>query len=446
MSMTNAPHGPMGASTAADVNAERLWQRLMALAEIGATVQGGVNRQALSREDIAACRQMVAWGAQAGLQPSIDAAGNLFLTLKSAHPIEPPLLLGSHLDSQPNGGKFDGALGVVAALEVAASLAQRRAPIRRDVVVAAWMNEEGGRFAPGMMGSEAFTGERGLDQIRAARDIGGQSVGDALDGMLQAFGDIERVPLGFEAGAYLELHIEQGPLLEAAGIEIGVVTGIQGKKTFEVRVRGAQGHAGTLPMAQRRDALAAFVRVAAVLSEELGAYDERVKFTIGRLQLEPNAPSVVPALVSFSIDLRHPDNAVLERLGARLLPICERWAAPCSAEVRPLVDSPSNVFDAGFQALIGEASRLRGRSSMPILSAAGHDARHLAKRCPSAMIFVPCRGGVSHSESEWIEPEQATAGLEVLTDVVERLAVGVPADGPAQSAGVPPSFSSEGPR
>lgn len=410
----------MGSSTL--INADRLWTRLMALAEIGATPAGGVNRQALSDGEIAAWRRAIGWAREAGLTPSTDAAGNLFLTLAGRDRAASPVLLGSHLDSQPTGGKFDGAAGVMAALEAAVSLAEQSDRLARDVIVVAWMNEEGSRFAPGMMGSEAFTGERNMDAIRAARDADGISVGEALDRLHQAFPDVPRRPLGFAAGAYLELHIEQGPLLEAADCAIGVVTGIQGKKTFQVVVEGAEGHAGTLAQQERRDALAAFARMASALHGEIGAVDADIKFTIGRVAVVPNAPSVVPSRVSFSIDLRHPDNAVLDAAGARIAALCQQNAAPCAVTVTPLVDAPSNAFDPRLRASIAEAARAQGHSAMEILSAAGHDARHLAKICPAAMIFIPCRDGASHVEHEWAEPDHVAAGASVLAQVLRELA------------------------
>ncbi|APO54628.1 Zn-dependent hydrolase [Bradyrhizobium diazoefficiens] len=410
----------MGSSTL--INADRLWTRLMALAEIGATPAGGVNRQALSDGEIAAWRRAIGWAREAGLTPSTDAAGNLFLTLAGRDRAASPVLLGSHLDSQPTGGKFDGAAGVMAALEAAVSLAEQSDRLARDVIVVAWMNEEGSRFAPGMMGSEAFTGERNMDAIRAARDADGISVGEALDRLHQAFPDVPRRPLGFAAGAYLELHIEQGPLLEAADCAIGVVTGIQGKKTFQVVVEGAEGHAGTLAQQERRDALAAFARMASALHGEIGAVDADIKFTIGRVAVVPNAPSVVPSRVSFSIDLRHPDNAVLDAAGARIAALCQQNAAPCAVTVTPLVDAPSNAFDPCLRASIAEAARAQGHSAMEILSAAGHDARHLAKICPAAMIFIPCRDGASHVEHEWAEPDHVAAGASVLAQVLRELA------------------------
>jgi N-carbamoyl-L-amino-acid hydrolase len=415
------------------INADRLWTRLMSLAEIGATPAGGVNRQALSDGEIAAWRRVIGWGLEAGLTPSTDAAGNLFLALAGRDRAAPPLLLGSHLDSQPTGGKFDGAAGVMAALEAAISLAEQGDRPARDIIVVAWMNEEGSRFAPGMMGSEAFTSERGMAAIRATRDTDGVSVGEAIDRLHQAFPDLPHRPLGFAAEAYLELHIEQGPLLEAAACTIGVVTGIQGKKTFQVVVEGTEGHAGTLAQQERRDALAAFARMATALHTETGGIDADIKFTVGRVAVTPNAPSVVPSRVSFSIDLRHPNNTVLDLAGARIAVLCQESASPCTVTVSPLVDAPSNAFDPRLRTSIAEAAREQGHSAMEILSAAGHDARHLAKICPAAMIFVPCRDGASHVEHEWAEPSHVAAGASVLAQVLRDLAFAASTRGASNS-------------
>jgi N-carbamoyl-L-amino-acid hydrolase len=404
------------------INADRLWARLMALAEIGATPAGGVNRQALSDGEIAAWRRVIGWAQEAGLMAATDAAGNLFLTLAGRDRAAAPLLVGSHLDSQPTGGKFDGAAGVMAALEAAVSFAERGETPARDLVVVAWMNEEGCRFAPGMMGSEAFAGVRGIEAIRAVRDASGISAGEALDRLHAAFPDLARKPLGFAAAAYLELHIEQGPLLEAADHVIGIVTGIQGKKTYQVAIAGAEGHAGTLSQQERRDAVAAFARTAAALDAEIGAIDAEIKFTIGRVTVEPNAPSVVPSRVTFSIDLRHPDNLVLDAADARVGAICHQQAPPCAVTITPLADAPSNDFDSRLRERIARVALDLGQPAIAILSAAGHDARHLAKVCPAAMIFIPCRDGVSHVEHEWAEPEHVAAGASVLAQVLRDLA------------------------
>lgn len=404
------------------IDADRLWDRLMVLAQIGATPDGGVDRQALSTGEIEAWRQLLAWGEAAGLTPSTDPAGNLFLTLPGCDRAAPPILVGSHIDTQPTGGRFDGVLGVLAALEAVATMAQDGDHPAQDVIVVAWMNEEGCRFAPGMMGSEAFAGLRSLDAIRAVRDADDLSVGAGVDRLHAAFPELPQGPLGFRPARYLELHIEQGPVLEQEGCVIGIVTGIQGKKTFEITITGREGHAGTLPMTERQDALATFTAIASALYETVGGHDHVVKFTIGRLRVEPNAPSVVPARVTFSIDLRHPDNAVLAVLASRIDEICRAQVSPSSVALRALVDAPSNAFDERLQQLISEVASELGHPAMPILSAAGHDARHLAGLCPSAMIFIPCRGGISHAPDEWAEPAHVAAGAEVLAWVLQHLA------------------------
>ncbi|SHI37534.1 N-carbamoyl-L-amino-acid hydrolase [Roseomonas rosea] len=400
------------------IDADRLWARLMALAEIGATPAGGVNRQALSAGEIEAWRLLIGWAEAAGMQASTDPAGNLFLVLPGRDRGLPPLMMGSHIDTQPTGGKFDGAFGVLAALEAAESL---DATPERDVVVVAWMNEEGSRFAPGMMGSEAFAGVRALEEVLAARDAAGTTVAEALATLQAAFPHLPCRPLGFPIGFYLEPHIEQGPLLEQRGTPIGIVTGIQGKKTYEIAVEGAEGHAGTLDMADRRDALAAFARMANAMFREVGAADPAVKFTIGMARVEPNAPSVVPSRVTFRIDLRHPENAALDAFGTRLEALAEAHAPPCTVQVKVLVDAPSNEFDPDLRARIAAGAEALGHPAMPILSAAGHDARHMAPLCPSAMIFIPCRGGVSHAEHEWAEPAHVAAGAAVLAEVAASL-------------------------
>lgn len=396
----------------------RLWDRLMRLAEIGARGDGGVDRQALTPGEIEAWRLVLQWAAEAGLEPATDDAGNLFLTRPGRDRTLPPAVIGSHLDTQPNGGKFDGAWGVLAALEAVADPGFIPA---RDISVVAWSNEEGSRFAPGMTGSEAFAGVRPLAAIRALRDAEGVLLGDALDALHAAFPHLPRLPLDREFAFCIEPHIEQATLLEEAGLPIGIVTGIQGKITFEIVLEGEEGHAGTRDMALRRDAVMAFARTAARMQREVGEADPIVKFTIGRVQVVPNAPSVIAGRVVFRMDLRHPDNAALEAHGARLEAIAAAEAAPCGVTITRLVHAPSNDFDAGLRARLAAAATRLGLPHMDLLSAAGHDARHMAPRCPTAMLFIPCRGGVSHSPLEWAEPAHVEAGAAVLAETVKEL-------------------------
>jgi len=408
------------------IQSDRLWLRLMRLAEHGA-IDGdsskGVNRQALSDEDAAAWRYLIALCEGSRLEVETDALGNLFIIAPGRDRALPPVLLGSHLDSQPTGGRFDGAYGVLCALEVLLEREEREAAPEheRDLIAVAWMNEEGSRFAPGMLGSMGFAGKMAVEDIRAVRDAAGISVGDALDRHLASFAHLPRRPVGFPIAAYLELHIEQGPVLEANDSLIGVVTGIQGKQTWTIAVSGEAGHSGTLAMRERRDAVTAFARIAAALDAELGTEDDLVKFTVGRVVVTPNAPSVVAERVVFSIDLRHPDNGVLTRLGDRIDAICQTHASPCSVVATNIVNAPSNDFDAGLQVLIGAAAARFGYSAMPILSAAGHDARYMAPLAPSAMIFIPCKEGISHNPAEWSSQEEVAAGGNVLYATLDAL-------------------------
>ena len=260
------------------VDGDRLWERLTALARFGATPAGGVCRLALSQEEIEARAALVAWGRAFDLSPSVDAAANLFLTLPGTEPQLAPLLIGSHIDSQPNGGKFDGAYGIVAAVEAAQAISEHSQRPRRSVEVVAWMNEEGSRFAPGMMGSAAFTGRRSLADIMAVTDRSGCSVATALAAVLEAERDLPRRPLGFPVAGYLEAHIEQGIALQEAGRTIGVVTGMQGKRTFRVEVIGEESHAGTTPRSMRRDALASAVAIVDALQKEMWDAADAVRF------------------------------------------------------------------------------------------------------------------------------------------------------------------------
>jgi N-carbamoyl-L-amino-acid hydrolase len=399
------------------INADRLWQRLMALGQDGALAGGGVNRQALSAEEILAWRRLVGWAVEAGLMPSTDPAGNLFLTLEGSAPQLAPVVAGSHIDSQPTGGLFDGAFGTLAALEAVTAIGEAGLKPERSIVVVAWMNEEGSRFAPGMMGSELFAGVRGINEVMAVRDAGGVSVGTALKALHDAFPAIERRPLGFPVHAYVEPHIEQADRLETEGAVIGVVSGIQGKKTYEIMLSGREAHAGAELMARRQDAVKAFADIAARIYA-LVAHDPLVRFTIGRVVVEPNAPSVVPARVTFRIDLRHPDNAVLKAFGTQIEDIARSGAGVCTVDIRRLVDAPSNGFDAGLQGAIRAAADRHGFPGIDLLSAAGHDARQMARLTRAAMIFIPCRGGVSHHPDEWAEPAHVAAGAAVLLDLL----------------------------
>ena len=413
----------MSALTSSYVSQDRLWHRHEHLSRIGATNTGGVNRQALSPEDVAACRQLVEWGQAIGMQPSRDAAGNVFITLTGSDADLAPVLSGSHLDSQPTGGKYDGVYGVLAALEACEAIRAAGLTPRRSIQVVAWMNEEGSRFAPGMMGSAIFAGARRLADVESIQDAQGVSVGIALHEAAKALADIPMRPLGGELFGYVEAHIEQGPLLERLDKTIGVVTGIQGKRTFRVQVYGEAAHAGTSTRAERRDALMAAVAIVSALNEQMRDPQDVLKFTVGRFSVTPNVPSVVPSGVTFSIDLRHPDSAVLLSLGDQIEAVCKASAGPCDVDVVELSKAMSLLFPVDMRNRIRDASNSLGISEMDILSTAGHDARYVHEVCPSAMVFIPCHRGITHNEEESITAEDAASGAKVLTEVLVGLAL-----------------------
>jgi N-carbamoyl-L-amino-acid hydrolase len=284
------------------------------------------------------------------------------------------------------------------------------------------MNEEGSRFAPGMMGSALYTGARSLDRILPITDKDGISVADALNALLARDIDIPQRPLARPAACLLEAHIEQGPILEMESKTIGIVTGIQGKRTFRVTVSGEENHAGTAPRSVRRDALVATVSILDALHAAMWDDGDITRFTVGRLNVTPNAPSVVPAKVEFSIDLRHPDTETLQRLGDRIADICSSYAGRCSAVVDQLLHDPPLAFPDVMRATLARASDSIAAPSMMIASGAGHDARYLHYFCPTGMIFVPCRAGISHNEAEWAEKDHLTAGAQVLAVAAAELA------------------------
>lgn len=403
------------------VDAARLWARLMELARFGARADGGVDRQALSDAEIAARAWLVSCGRALGLAPFTDDAANLFLRFEGSEPDLPAVLAGSHIDSQPTGGRFDGAFGVLAALEAVQAIAACGGRPRRAIEVVAWTNEEGSRFAPGMTGSELFTGVKTPADVADLRDAGGMRLPDAIARVLAADDDVLRRPLGGAAAAFIEAHIEQGPALERARCPVGVVTGIQGTRRYRVRVQGEAAHAGTAERHARRDALMAAVRMIAAI-DAATAEPPDVKLTVGLFQVTPNAPSVVPEEVLFSIDLRHPDNAVVDRIDGEIRRIVAAECGPCEAGLQQIQHAPSLTFDPAIRAAIARAAEAGGIAHQDISSAAGHDARQLHYVCPTGMIFVPCRDGLSHNPAEWAEPDDLAAGTRVLADVLWHLA------------------------
>lgn len=410
------------AQAAQFVNAERLWHRHMQMAQHGATAAGGVNRQALSPEDIAAQKMLLEWGQALGLQAATDAAGNLFLRLVGSDAEAAPVMTGSHMDSQPTGGKFDGIYGVLAGLEAIEAIRAAGLTLARSIELVAWMNEEGSRFAPGMMGSSVFSGASSMQSILPVTDAAAISVQQGLADVRAALPELPVWALGRPVHAYIEAHIEQGPILEREACTIGVVSGIQGKRTFLVTVRGQESHAGTSIRSERQDALMAAVAIISALKQLCHDAEDRVKFTIGRFVVKPNAPSVVPSLVEFSIDLRHPDSGVLQSLGEQIAPLCIQHSSPCATTVKELSSAMSLEFPGAIRELIRKTAEGQNIHCMDILSSAGHDARYMHPLCPSGMIFIPCAGGISHNEAESVTSNDMVSGARVLVETLVALA------------------------
>jgi beta-ureidopropionase / N-carbamoyl-L-amino-acid hydrolase len=404
------------------VDGDRLWGRLMSLASYGALPGGGVNRQALSQEEVATRAEIVRWARAIGLEPGTDDTANLFLRLPGREENLSAIFVGSHLDTQPTGGKFDGAFGFLAALEAAEAIAASKRRPRRSIEVVAWMNEEGSRFAPGMMGSAVFSGARKIEDILETKDSDGVTVKTALDGLLGAESEIPIRTSRNKPFAFLEAHIEQGPILEAKGKTVGIVSGIQGKRTFRVQVAGGENHAGTSPRSARRDALVSAINIIAVLQARLWDKEDIVRFTVGMFTVSPNAPSVVPARVTFSIDLRHPNAEALVKLGDLIEPTCREQRLNCDVAVKELLHDPPLEFSQQLRAQLTRAANALGIPNMSLSSGAGHDARYLHYICPTAMIFIPCKDGVSHNEAESATKEDVVAGARVLAEVVGELA------------------------
>jgi N-carbamoyl-L-amino-acid hydrolase len=409
------------ASGCVAIHRERLMDRHRHLSMIGATERGGVDRQAMTEADAQAHRLVMSWARARGWSVSADPAGNLFVSRPGADPALAPVATGSHLDSQPTGGRFDGAFGVLAGLEALEAIDDAGIVTRRPLQLVVWMNEEGCRFSPTTMGSGVFAGLLPLEPLREVTDAHGVRLGDALDAYFPSI-DVLPGPVPPRPAAYVEAHIEQGPILEANREVIGVVSGVQGLRQFRLTLSGETAHAGTTPRALRRDAFAAMLRIATELNSVMADADDIVRFTIGQCTVAPGVPNTVAASATFTIDLRHPETAVLDRLEAAIEEICTRLALPCDATVERLIASPPVTFDPAITRAVHDAAMRRGHAARIMMSGAAHDAANLAHVCPSGMIFIPCRGGVSHREDEYAEDAHMVAATEVLCDVLLHLA------------------------
>jgi N-carbamoyl-L-amino-acid hydrolase len=399
------------------IDGKRLWDSLMSMAEIGATPKGGVRRLTLTEVDKRGRDRFRALCAAAGLTVRVDAIGNMFARREGRDPARQPVLFGSHLDSQPSGGKFDGALGVMAGLEVMRSLNDLGIVTEAPVELVNWTDEEGSRFGHSLMGSGVWAGVYELDHARALTDPEGISVGAALDG-IGYNGDAPAA--AFPADAYFELHIEQGPILEREGKTIGIVTGAQAQVWYDAVVIGQDSHAGTTPPSTRKDALVGAARIIDLVDRMMRARGEDGRGTVGQLVVLPNSRNVIPGEVRFSVEFRHPDETEVDRIDAQFPREAGFIARDCGVklELTRLFRIPAQPFDPDCVALVRQATEQLGYTAREIVSGAGHDAVYVARHVPTAMIFTPCKDGLSHNEAEEIKPEEAEAGGQVLFGAV----------------------------
>ncbi len=412
----------MGQSADVIIDAERVWARHMELAAIGATAGGGVHRLALSDLDIEAHCLLAQWADQRGFAVELDAIGNMFIRRDGTDPAAIAVASGSHTDTQPYGGRFDGALGVLAAFEALEAMADANLSTRRPVEVAIWNNEEGARFMPGLSGSGAYVGAMDLDAMLDCRDADGVAMRECVARLHDALPHAARRELGRPYAGFVEAHIEQGTILEESNNVIGVVTDIQGNRRFAVSVQGENAHSGTTPRARRKDAFIAATDIAVALRDVFRDEDDIARFTIGMFEVRPGAKSVVPGEVDFFIDFRHPSAAALKDLGDQVAQVAARHAGPCTVTVEEASSAAPLAFSPKVTASIARSAERRAFAHRQMISCAGHDARYLAAICPSAMVFIPCWQGISHNERESAEPDHVAAGTQVIADVLIDLA------------------------
>jgi N-carbamoyl-L-amino-acid hydrolase len=413
---------PAPGTIARFVSQDRLAQRLTDMAKIGATEKGGVNRPALSVEDGKARALLTGWALARGFTVATDGIGNLYVRRAGSDPDAAPVMTGSHLDSQPTGGRYDGVYGVLAGFEVLEALEDAGFQTRHPVELVAWTNEEGSRFQPYCMGSALFAGKMDLDMVLACTDPKGISVKDALAETLVLAPPMPGRPFGGAAAAYVEAHIEQGPRLEAEGKTIGVVQGIQGSRWFQVEVTGQEAHAGTTPHGARKDAFQAALRMVTALNDLMHDPDDIIRCTFGRFEVLPGSPNTVPGKVIFTIDFRHPDATLVKDKGDAITPLLQSLAAPCAVTVRETSTTAPVDFAPAVVDAVRDAATLLGYPHRDMPSGANHDAKFMAPRCPTGMIFIPCKDGISHNEVEYASPEHCHAGAAVLAETLVRLA------------------------
>jgi N-carbamoyl-L-amino-acid hydrolase len=397
--------------TTIQINTQRLLSFISEMAKIGATKNGGCNRQALTEEDRIGRELFLRWSLLIGGVSRLDTVGNLFVRFEGKDSTRLPVLMGSHLDTQPSGGKFDGVYGVLAALEVMYTLYDQGKILSHPVEIVVWSNEEGSRFSPAMSGSGVFSGKLKQSDIYNFVDDKGISYLDALTASQQRG---EHLCQAFPFSASLELHIEQGPILEAEQKSIGIVTGVQGMNWYQITLTGETTHAGPTPMSMRKDPVQALVSLLPEMYKKVAEYGEQSRMTIGKLTTIPVSPNTVPEHVIFTLDLRNPDQQKLNEMSEEVLSLCDELPSIFNSQIETLWQSPAVEFDPRCIEVVQTAATNLNLNMMPIVSGAGHDSVYLSSIGPTGMIFVPCKDGISHNEKEHVDPEHLVSGANVL--------------------------------
>jgi len=403
------------------IDGNRLWKSIMDLAKIGATEKGGNCRLALTDLDKEARDLFIHWCKKANCTISIDQMGNIFARRPGTDPLAASVMTGSHLDTQPTGGRFDGVYGVLAGLEVIRTLNDLGTQTERPIDVVVWTNEEGSRFAPSMISSAVFSGSIKLEDALAQSDPEGLTIGDELERIGYAGKD----KVGSrEIYAYFEAHIEQGPILEAENKTIGIVTGAQGQRWYEVKLTGVESHAGPTPMDRRKDALLGAARLIELVNHIGLKYLPHACATVGMINSYPNSRNVIPGRVFLTIDFRHPDNTVLTQMDTEMRNGLKEIAykTDLKDEINQILYLPPIIFNEKCISAVRQSTNSQGYTAQEIVSGAGHDACNIASVANSSMIFIPCIDGISHNEVEDAKPEWITAGGQVLLGAVLEMA------------------------
>ncbi len=403
------------------VNKSRLWNMHLEMAKIGPGVAGGNNRQALTDDDRMGRDLFKTWCEAADMTVSIDTMGNMFARRAGTNQTLPPVLAGSHLDTQPTGGRFDGVFGVLAALEAVQTMNDLGIQTERPIEVVNWTNEEGSRFGPPMMGSAVFSGALSEADAKATKDQDGFTMGEALKEIDYVGKDPTQ---SRPVHAFIECHIEQGPYLEREDKAIGVVTGVQAMRWYKARVLGEARHAGTTPPSSRKDALTAAAKLVLKIDEIMQQRGDAGRCTVGIFQAFPGSPNVCPDRVEFTVDMRNPTSEELNKMDREFRRAAEDLYIDtgCGVEIEEIWFSEPVHFDQTCIDAIRRGANEHGHPWRDIMSGAGHDAVNMARIAPSAMIFIPCKDGISHNEAEYSSPEAIAAGADVLLSTLLDLA------------------------